>query len=188
MNPLGRSLLVGGLVAGLLGVATYATQECCATSSSVEQHAWLRQLEGEWTAELESPGSPDAPATTKSGVERVRAIGELWTVSEINVATDDVPLIGVQTLGFDPKRAKFVGTWIDASSSHLWVYEGTLDAGGTKLTLEAEGPDLATPDRLARYRDVIEVKDADRRVVTSSIQRDDGAWNLCATIRYQRRK
>ena len=47
--------------------------------------------------------------------------------------------------------------------THLWGYDGELAASGKVLTLNAEGPDMspgAAPGKLARYRDVIEIKSA----------------------------
>ena len=92
----------------------------------------------------------------------------------------------LMTLGFDPAKGTFVGTWIGSMMTHLWVYaEGRLDAGGRVLTLESEGPSM-TGEGLARYRDVVEVVDDDHRTLTGNVLGEDGAWQPMMTVRYRR--
>ena len=35
----------------------------------------------------------------------------------------------IMTLGYDPQKKRFVGTLIGSMMTHLWVYDGALDAG-----------------------------------------------------------
>jgi uncharacterized protein DUF1579 len=44
------------------------------------------------------------------------------------------------TLGYDPEKKQYVGTWVGSMMSYLWVYDGSLDAEEKVLTLNAEGP------------------------------------------------
>ena len=71
------------------------------------------------------------------------------------------------TLGYDPAKKAFVGTFIGSMMTHLWVYDGELDAAGKVLTLDAEGPSFAATDKMAKYKDAIEIKSDDHRVLTS---------------------
>jgi len=41
----------------------------------------------------------------------------------------------MMTLGYDPQKKRYLGTWIGSMMSHLWVYEVELDASGSVLTL-----------------------------------------------------
>lgn len=42
---------------------------------------------------------------------------------------------------------------------------------------ETDGPDFNVEGKLAKYRDVIEWKGDDHRVLTSHVRDDDGKWN-----------
>ncbi len=56
------------------------------------------------------------------------------------------------------------------------------------LTLEAEGPSMAGDGQMATYRDVIELKSDDHRVLTSHVLREDGTWQQFMTAHYRRTK
>ena len=60
-----------------------------------------------------------------------------------------------------------MGTWIGSIITHLWVYEGQLDAAGKVLILNLEGPDMVAEGKMVKSRDVIEWKSENHRVLTS---------------------
>jgi hypothetical protein len=97
----------------------------------------------------------------------------------------------LMTLGYDPAKNRYIGTWVGSMMSHMWLYEGELDSSGKVLTLNAEGPDMspgATAGKLTRYKDVIEIKAADHRSLTSHCLGDDGKWQEFMTAHYRRVK
>jgi hypothetical protein len=94
---------------------------------------------------------------------------------------------GIMTIGYDPQTKKYVGTWVCSADGHLWKYEGTLDATGKVLTLNTEGPDMSAPGKTAKMKDVIEIKDKDHRVLTSSMQTQDGKWVQFMTMNVRRK-
>jgi len=153
---------------------------------ALEQHQWLRKLRGEWRYESTAlMGNFDAPQKV-SGVESVRSLGELWVVAG---GHGGLPGGGeastVMTLGFDPLKKRFIGTWVGSMLTWLWVYDGTLDREGRVLTLDTEGPSLGDASKLSRYRDVIEWLDDDHRVLTSHALRD-GHWTAMMISHYHR--
>src|SRR5688572_12660422 len=106
------------------------------------EHQWLLKLIGDWTFEAEA--AMDAqPAEKSNGTESVRSLGGLWVLCE---GQGEMPGGGVgttlMTLGYDPQKKRYVGTWIESMMTHLWVYDGSLDTAGNVLTLDAEGPDF----------------------------------------------
>jgi hypothetical protein len=153
-----------------------------------EEHRWLQQLVGEWTFEAESSMAPGEPPIKTAGTESVRSLGGFWTVAE---SEGEMPGGGVSnaimTLGYDPQKKRYVGTWVGGMMTHLWLYEGSLDAGEKVLTLTSQGPSMKGDGTLADYRDVIEIKSDDHRVMTSHVQGEDGTWQPFLTVHYRRK-
>jgi hypothetical protein len=154
-----------------------------------QEHQWLQQLVGEWTYETEATMEPGQPPLKCEGSERVRSLGGIWILTEgQGQMPDGTPATAVLTLGYDPQKQRYVGTWIGSMMTHLWAYEGTLDATGRVLTLAAEGPNMITAGQMAQYKDVIEIKSDDHRVLTSHMLGDDGAWHGFMVAKYRRMK
>ncbi|MGH9869573.1 MAG: DUF1579 domain-containing protein [Candidatus Polarisedimenticolia bacterium] len=154
-----------------------------------KEHRWLQRLAGTWTYEVDCPAGPEQPAGKSTGTETFRSLGGLWMVGEgQGQMPDGGPATTMMTLGYDPQRKRFVGTWIGSMMTNLWVYDGILDETGRVLTLEAEGPNMAEEGKMARYRDVIELKSDDHRVLTSHMLGDDGTWNQFMTAQYRRKR
>jgi hypothetical protein len=154
-----------------------------------KQHRWLEQLVGEWTSEAECSTEPGKPPETFRGTERVRSLGGLWVLAE---GQGEMPGGGaattLMTLGYDPVKGRFTGTFIGSMMTHLWIYDGALDAAERVLTLEAEGPSMADQTKMVTYRDVIEFRGKDHRTLTSHARGDDGQWHPFMTAHYRRTK
>jgi hypothetical protein len=152
-----------------------------------KEHQWLHKLIGEWTFEVEAKMGADQPAETSTGTEQVRSLGELWVLAE---GQGEMPSCGMattlMTLGYDPQKQRYVGTWIGSMMTHLWQYDGELDATETMLTLNSDGPAMTGDGKLAKYRDVIEFKSDNHRVMTSYMLGDDGQWHHFMTANYRR--
>lgn len=160
---------------------------CCLQSEPQPEHQWLQKLVGEWTYEAEAMMEPDAPREKCTGRESVRSIGGLWILAE---GTGEMPGGGpatmILTLGYDPQKKRYLGTWVGSMMTHLWVYDGAMDAEGKVLTLESEGPDMSTPGKMARFRDVIEFTSNDQRTLTSYMLGPDGKWLEVMSASYRR--
>ncbi len=155
-----------------------------------KEHHWLQKLVGDWTYEIEVMMEPDRSPQKATGTESVRSLGGLWILAE---AQGEMPGCGdattMMTLGYDPQKQGYVGTWIGSMMTHLWVYDGgELDAGPRVLTLDSEGPAMAGEGKMARYKDAIEIRSDDWRVMTSHVLGDDGQWHQFMTVNYWRKK
>lgn len=98
------------------------------------------------------------------------------------------PMTSIMTLGYDPQKERFVGTFIASMMTHLWPYEGTLDAAGKVLTLDSEGPSFTGDGKVVKYQDVIELKSDDHRTLSAYMLTDDGKWQHFMTAHYRRTK
>lgn len=152
-----------------------------------KQHEWLCKLLGEWTL-VETSTDLAKPPQHGKWTERVRSLGGLWVVAE---GQGEMPGGGgaattIMTLGYDPQKQRYVGTWVGSMMTYLWVYDGSLDAAGTTLTLDCEGPSMTGDGRMTRYKDVIEFKSDDHRVLRASSLGEDGTWTTFMTSRFRR--
>ena len=154
-----------------------------------KEHQWLEKLVGEWTYEAEATMEPGKPPEKFQGTESARSVGGVWVLCE---GRGEMPGGGVattlMTLGYDPQKKHYVGTWIGSMMTYLWVYDGSLDAAERVLTLNAEGPDFDATEKLRKFKDVIEIKNDDHRVLTSHMLGDDGKWRGFMTANYRRKK
>lgn len=172
-----KSLLSAyGLVALLLATSQVAAQETPQVPPPQKEHEWLKQFVGEWVSESEVKFSPDQPAAKCQGTMKSQMLGGFWLMNEATVDMLGDEVHAVQSIGYDPEKKKYVGTWVDSMSSHMWKYEGTVDDTGKILTLEAEGPSFAGDGKMAKYRDSYEFKSKDHIVATSSVLGEDGKW------------
>jgi len=153
-----------------------------------EEHQWLQQLVGDWTFEGEA-AEPGEPTSKWEGTGRTQAVGDIWVVSE---GQGEMPGAGTSytrtTLGFDPQKGRFVGTWLGTMMPNLWVYDGYLDDAKRSLILESEGPSCSAPGELGKYRDVITIVNEDYHTMTGHMLGDDGAWHAMMTLHFRRRR
>jgi hypothetical protein len=153
-----------------------------------KEHHWLQRLVGEWTFEFEAE-MPGAPPSRHTGTESVRSLGGVWTVGEAHEeTTDGRGHTSIMTLGYDPARQRYVGSFVGSMMTYLWIYDGELDAEGKVLTLYAEGPSFTAEGEMGKYRDAIELRSDDHRVMTSSFLGENGRWSEFMTSHYRRVK
>ena len=152
------------------------------------EHVWLRKLVGNWTYEHPMP-MPDGTTKVFAGVETFRAIGEYWVQGEAQgPGMDGGQSVSLMTLGFDPKKGRFVGSWVGSMMPIIWVYDGALDPGGKILRLYADGPAFDGSDRTETYMDVIEFLDDDHRTLAGHTKNAEGVWTPFMTGHYRRKK
>lgn len=153
-----------------------------------KQHQWLHRLVGDWSFEGECNMGPDQPAIKNTGSETVRSLGGLWTIGEgVGAMPGGGECTSIMTLGYDPRTERFVGTFIASVMTHLWPYNGTLDAAGNKLTLDSEGPSFADDGTMAKYQDIIEFVNDDHRILSSQFMGPDGKWVPFMKAHYRRK-
>jgi hypothetical protein len=162
-----------------------AQQEFMAEAEPQEEHRWLQRLAGDWTYEGTAIMGPDAPPETTRGEVTARPFGKLWIMIEEQAdPAKRGARTNIITLGYDPKKPRFVGTFVDSGSTHLWIYDGHL--AGNTLTLESEGPAM-TGTGTAMYHDVVELVDDNHWILHSLVPAEDGQWQEFMTSHYRRK-
>jgi hypothetical protein len=166
-----------GIALALLAGSNRSLRAAEQNGQQRKEEAWLERFVGEW--EAESSGTKVSEAARMMGP---------WMIDEIKIDIKNGPMHGMLTLGYEPQRKKYVGTWIDSKTRFLWVYEGTVDPSGKVLTLETEGPNPMVPGKLFKARDVHSFTDQDHRTLTSSMLGEDGKWHTFQNLKCQRTK
>ncbi len=152
---------------------------------SSAEHRWLQRMLGEWRMEGSCDMAPGQAPETTTGVETMRPLGEFWIMGE---SRGEMPGCGesrnVITLGYDPAKGRFVGSFVSSIMPNLWVYEGSL--AGDVLTLDCEGPDFSDATKTASYQDVMEIVGDDHRILRSRLKAPDGQWHQIMQAHYRR--
>lgn len=157
-------------------------------SQILPEHEWFQKLVGDWTFETTCDMGPDQPAKF-NGSESVRLLGGLWAICEGRGNTPDGgTATNIMTLGYDPGRKRYTGTFIASMMAHLWIYDGSLDPTGRVLTLNADGPSFKGDGKITRYQDIIEIISDDHRTLSSQTLGDDGVWRRFMEAHYRRNK
>jgi hypothetical protein len=186
-----KSLLTALVV--FVGAAAIAQAQEQATPPMPEmaqptaEHKQLEQFAGEWIGEckMEMPGQEPMVC---SGTEASRMMGGLWLVATGKSTTPGMEGESMITLGYDPKKGSYVGTFVCSMQDYIWHYTGKFDDTGKKLILSTEGPSMLEPGKTAKYEEVLATVDADHKTFTSSIQLADGKWQELMKMNYTRKK
>lgn len=153
-----------------------------------KEHEWLMRLVGDWTFEGEGISDPGQPPHKIGGSETARSIGGMWLQIEGHVpgGSEGPDMTSQITLGYDPAKGRFVGSFIASVMNMMWLYEGQLDADGKVLTLDARGPTMT--GGWTDYQDIFTQVDADHWRLTSRIKGEDGSWTQFMSSDHRRVK
>jgi hypothetical protein len=150
-----------------------------------KEHLWLQRLVGDWSFEADCIMGPDQQPAKTTGSQTVRMLGGLWMIGEgEGDCPDGTKAKSIITLGYDPQKQRFIGTFIASMMTHLWPYEGTLE--GNVLTLDSEGPSFSGDGAIVKYQDIVEFVDDDHWILRSRIPGEDGKWVEFMTAHYRR--
>jgi hypothetical protein len=163
-------------------MGTETAQQQPPVAAPQAEHKWLQKLVGEWTYESEAKG-PDGASHRESGTEIVRSFGDLWITAEMEGGMGT----SILTLGYDPQKGRFVGTFISTGMALLWVYNGSLDAAKKVLTLDCEGPSMSGDGTTAKYQDIQELVSDNERIFRSQTQDANGHWTEFMRMTYRRK-
>lgn len=152
-----------------------------------EEHAWLETLLGNWSFEGECQTGEGQESAKSTGTTVCRSLGGLWVLleGEGSMPGSEEVCESLMTLGYDPQKERFIGSFTAGVMTHMWIYAGTLDAERKTLTLDTEGPRFDQPG-MAQYQDIIEIAGPDHWMLSSRVLQDDGSWVKFMTGHYRR--
>ncbi len=170
--PLAHSLTMGLI---LVAANSYG-QALPSMPEPTKQHVWLQNFVGEWATESECTMGPEQPPIQSSGTLSSRMLGGFWVLNEMKGDMAGTTMTGVQTIGYDESKSKYVGTWVDSMTAYMWQYEGSVDETGKILTLEADGPNFMADGETTKFQDIYEFRSDDQIDITSRMLDADGEW------------
>jgi len=167
-------------------------RDAAATSAEAQaaeptpHHLAIQALAGVWDSEVEFVADPSAPMKSR-GVETIRPCGDLWVVGDLEADFMGAPFRGHWVAGFDAKKGKHVGVWVDSMGDFLTTSEGTCEAKCAKIRSEMSMPDPAT-GLPTKFREIAEQPNADTRTFQMFAVSPEGKETLWMKGTYRRRK
>ncbi|MDP1796848.1 MAG: DUF1579 domain-containing protein [Planctomycetaceae bacterium] len=145
------------------------------------EHDKLKELVGEWDAVM-TMGDQKSKATAT-----YRSICHgMWVESDFHGAIGDQKFQGHGLDGYDLKKKKYVGVWVDSFESGPMHFEGDYDPQSKLLVMTGEslGPD----GKPQKFKNTTENKDKDHFTFKMYMVLPGGQEQLAFTIDYTRRK
>ena len=148
-----RTMIAGTLATALMVLdSTRAADDPPAggPAAPLPQHKVLAREVGVWDAEVTMtvPGADaDAKPTTSKAVETNALIGDKWLISDFKGEFGGMEFQGHGQTGYDAKKGKYVGTWVDTFSARIDTLEGTFDEKTQTMTMfsQMEEPGSGKP-------------------------------------------
>jgi hypothetical protein len=152
-------------------------------------HERLAKEVGSWDATVKSwMGGPGSEPSVSQGVEVVKLMpGGLWTKSEFDGKFGDSEFHGCGQTGYDTKKGKYVGTWVDTLSTEIMMMEGDYDAATRTMTMTSKGTQPSGKPYESKMTTKFEGDDT--RVFTMSMKSDEtkGEYVKMMEITYKKR-
>jgi hypothetical protein len=110
-----------------------------------ENHAHLGQFAGDWNVTSKGWMMPGQEPQTGQNTARAEMIlGGRFLKMEFKGTMFGQPFEGLQIIGYDNLKKKFITFWIDNSSTAFFLTEGTLDSSTKTMTETGLWPDPMT--------------------------------------------
>lgn len=176
-------------LAGALVAATCLAQDAPEMAKPTKEHKLLEQFAGKWISEAKAAMAPGQEPIVCKGAETGRMMGGLWLVAMGEAEMPDGQKgESMITLGYDPAKKCYVGTFVCSAQDMMWEYTGKFDETGKKLILSTEGPSMLETGKTAKYEETMELVDANHKTFTSKILMPDGKWMELVKVTYERMK
>ena len=110
----------------------------------------------------------------------------LWIANDFQGELGEIKFQGHGLDGYDQKKKKYVGVWVDSVSSAPLHFEGDYDPKSKLLVMTGET--LGADGKPEKFKNTTETKDKDNFVFKMYMIQPDGKEELSFTIVYTRRK
>ncbi|MCG8649327.1 MAG: DUF1579 domain-containing protein [Pirellulales bacterium] len=171
------------LCCALLSAVMTVTASAQQPPKPTEHHKLLQKDVGTWTGTMSMmmPGASEPMVMPVKEVNKMMD-GGLWLTSDF----ESGPFKGHGQFGYDTEKKKFVGTWIDNSSSSMAVMEGDFDKDKGHLVMTFRALDQAS-GQVTDMKSVSSFDGDDKRKFVMYAKRS-GKWAEVFQINYERSK
>jgi hypothetical protein len=152
-----------------------------------EHHARMKPLVGTFDADvtIQMPGMP--PENSKGRTRNELIFGGRFLKGEYSGTFMGKPFNGMQILGYDNLKSKYVSHWLDDMSTVIMVAEGKGEESGNTITTYAPCPDPATNGKKI-VRQVMTIVDDDHNTMECFEPGPDGKDIKTMSTKYARVK
>lgn len=152
------------------------------------EHERFKNMVGTWKAESKSWMAPGTEPMVSEG----RAVFKLildgrYLQQDYSGEMMGQPFTGISVEGFDRIKKKYVSTWMDSSSTGIYIQYGTQDPSGKSFTYHGKMDDPFTGQEKTA-RSVAREIDKDTAVFEMYDTTPDGTEYKCMEITYKRVK
>jgi hypothetical protein len=105
-------------------------------------HKLLASMAGGWNTRIRSWMEPNKPPMESLGTcEQKMVLGGRFLQQEFTSEVMGSSYIGIGVIGYDNHTKKYVSTWMDSMSTHIYFFEGSGSADGKTITQECRYDD-----------------------------------------------
>jgi hypothetical protein len=146
-----------------------------------EHHKVLERMVGTWDASMSFPGADGLKGVETNAMQ----MNGLWLVGDFEMADFmGAPFSGHSVIGYDARKQKYVGMWVDSFTDRITTSEGDYDRANDRLVMHAENLDHMTGE-LRKERHITEFKASGARTFKMI---GEGSDEPDMVIEYTRRK
>lgn len=146
------------------------------------EHEKLNQMEGQWDVVMDMQGQKSKGTATYKSI-----CGGMWLASDFQGELGQgMKFQGHGLDGYNQKKKKYVGVWVDSLETAPLQFEGDYDPK-TKL-LVMTGESMNAEGKMEKFKNTTEHKDKDHFIFKMYMVQPDGQEQLAFTIDYTRRK
>jgi hypothetical protein len=178
--------LLLALIGALEISPTASPQDEFAPPKPTKYHDLLKQFVGTWDIQAKLWTEPGKQPIVSSAIETASLKCQgLWLVYNDKGELAGRAFEGYGMLGYDAEKEKFVGSWVDQTSTSMDIAVGSCDEKGKVFTLISEAVDAT--GKTIRTKRVIEIKSKDAQSQIT-YQGPEGKEVTIAKFEYTRRK
>lgn len=145
------------------------------------EHERLKELVGEWDAVMEMGGQKSKATAVYRPI-----CGGMWIESDFEGNLGGMKFQGRGLSGYDLRKKRYVGVWVQSVESAPMVFEGDYDA--EKKLMVMTGTSFSPEGEPQKFKTTTHTKDKDHFTFKMFMVQPDGGEELAFTIEYTRRK